>query len=231
MRPPHLPSIDARRTTRWVGLFLAAILTTSVCGCSLMILASKTFLGDPMIDSSFTQVTKVDLTKGVHRVLVVVTTPAAVKLQDPTVNNKLIEQISRSLRIHGVKTIQQNDVDNWLDDNGGYWESVDELANHFDTHFIVHVDLDRFDFDQARSREFIQGFVGGSVKGYEVRESEGAWKAHRVMNRGFEFHYPEDHPMLADKMSQSSFQSEFLSRITLRVTHMLCNHRASEEVQ
>jgi hypothetical protein len=212
------------------GYLLVFALVVNAAGCSLFVMAGKSLFGDPVLTAPFTVASKVDLTEGMHRVLVVATTPEGIKAEFPMVNNNLIETVSRKLRVNGVKTIEQNDVATWLDDNGGYWDHIDELAATFDTQFIVHIQVDKFEFDTARSKDFIQGFASGTVHAYEVRQTGGEWTAHRILNRPFDFKYPEEHPALADRTSRESFQNEFLERISIRVSHMLYDHRSTEEV-
>jgi hypothetical protein len=209
---------------------LSFVIASTACGCSLFVMAGKAIFGDPVQEAKFSQAAGVDLTKGMHRVLILASTPESVKSEYPAVEHDLLEQVTRRLKINGTEVINSNEVATWLDDNGGYWEDVSELARDFDTDYIIHVDVRRFEFDNARSNEFIQGVSSGSVMGFEVRTTDrGGRQAHRVFNHNFEYKYPEEHPKLADRTTRDEFHREFLKRISDRVSLLLYNHRASEE--
>ena len=229
MNAPVTRQIRYLRTIPRFAALLSVLLATSACGCSLFVMAGKAIFGDPMQTAAFTAASGVDLTKGMHRVLILASAPDSVQSEFPAVEHDLLEQVTRRMKVNGAQVVNSNEVATWLDDNGGYWEDVNELAEDFDTDYIIHIDVRRFEFDNARSNEFLQGIASGSVMGYELRTTDrGNRHAHRIFNRNFEFKFPEEHPKLADRTTRDEFHREFLKRISTRVSLLLYNHRASD---
>ena len=209
-----------------IGLAMMMLLTQS--GCSLFVMAGKALFGDPEITAPFSRAANVDLRTGEHRVLIVASTPEAIKSEFPTTNTDLLERVSRHLKSAGVDVVNTNKVATWLDDNGGYWENPTELARSFDVDYIIHLDIDRFRLQDTNSPDLYQGFVSGTVYGYEVREGEKGKSAFRIFNRPIEKEYPDGHPQLSDRMSRQSFHHEFLDRTGLQMAQMLYNFRTSD---
>lgn len=230
MNAPVTRQGRSRRTYPLLAVLLSSVILSSACGCSLFVMAGKAIFGDPVQTSAFTNASGVDLTKGTQTVLVLASAPDGVKSEFPAIAHEFLEQVTRRLKINGVHVVDSNNVADWLDNHGGYWEDVDELAQDFDTDYIIHVDLRGFKLDNAHSADFIQGLADGAVMGYAVRTSDtGARHAHRVYNHYFEFKYPEEHPKLADRTTRDEFHNEFLRRISTKVALLLYDHRPSEE--
>lgn len=220
----------SRRTISLFVVLLSATIASSACGCSLFVMAGKAIFGDPVQPAAFTNASGVDLTKGERRVLVLASAPDSVKSEFPAISHELLEQVTRRLKVNGVQVINSNDVADWLDNNGGYWEDINELARDFDTDYIIHVDLQSFALDNARSDDFIQGTATGAAMGYQVRTTDrNERRANRIFNHYFEFKYPEEHPKLADRTTRDEFHNEFLKRISTEISLLLYDHRASEE--
>ena len=135
------------------GLFAAA------SGCSLFVMAGKSLLGDPEMEAPFSKAAKVDLREGAHRVIVVASTPEVIKTEFPATTVDLIERVSRKLKSQGVNVVNSAKVASWLDDNGGYWEHIDELANAFDVEYIIHMEVDQLRLQDPNSPDLYQGFT------------------------------------------------------------------------
>ncbi|HUG20406.1 MAG TPA: hypothetical protein VMM56_15575 [Planctomycetaceae bacterium] len=213
-------------TTLATALAILAICTQS--GCSLFVMAGKALFGDPEITAPFSRAANVDLRTGKHRVLIVASTPEAIKTEFPTTNTDLLERVNRHLKTAGVNVVNYNKVATWLDDNGGYWEDPNELAKAFDVEYIIHIDVSQFRLHDTSSPDLYQGYVAGAVYGYEVRTGDKGKAAHRIFNRAIEKEYPEGHPQLSDRMSRQSFHQEFLDRTGLHLAQLLYNFRTSD---
>jgi hypothetical protein len=226
MRQSRLTSRSRRTANLGLAMALLAIFTQS--GCSLFVMAGKALFGDPEVTAPFSRAANVDLRTGQHRVLIVASTPEAIKSEFPTTNTDLLERVTRHLKTARVNVVNPNKVATWLDDNGGYWEDPDELAKAFDVDYIIHIDVAQFRLQDTNSPDLYQGFVSGNVYGYEVRTGEKGKTAHRVFNRAIEKEFPEGHPQLSDRMSRQSFQQEFLDRTGLQMAQLLYNFRTSD---
>lgn len=217
-----------RSTTLGLATALAMLVLCTQSGCSLFVMAGKALLGDPEITAPFSRAANVDLRTGEHRVLIVASTPEAIKSEFPTTNTDLLERVTRHLKTAHVNVINPSKVATWLDDNNGYWQDPNELASAFDVDYIIHIDVTEFRLQDTNSPDLYQGFVSGNVYGYEVREGEKGKTAHRIFNRAIEKEFPEGHPQLSDRMSRQSFHQEFLDRTGLQMAQLLYNFRTSD---
>ena len=118
-------------------LTAAAVIPLSVGGCSLFVMAGKMFFGDPKVAASFKNQTGVDLTEGQKSLLVVCRSPHLILNSAPTFEYDLTDGLLRRLKQKGVKVVSPDKVLRWLDDNGGEFEDVRELARDFDVDFIA----------------------------------------------------------------------------------------------
>ena len=193
-------------------------------------MAGKSLFGDPLRTSAFSRAASVDLREGTHRVVIVATTPETIKAEFPATNVDLIEKVSRQMKANGVKVVNYNTVATWLDDNGGYWDHVDELANAFETEYIVHFEIDSITHKKPNSPDMYEGHIEGTVYGYEVRETRSGKVAHRIFNHPFNRNYPDGYPQLADRMSKEEFHRELMEYTSSALAHTLYDHHASDEI-
>ena len=220
------------RSFRWKAraavVALIAVTLMSQSGCSLFVMAGKAIFGDPEVTAPFSKAANVDLRDGMHTVLIVASTPEAIKSEFPTTTSDLINRVTRRLKNAGVDVINPNKVATWLDDNGGLWDNPTELARAFDVDYIIHLNVEEFRLQDTTSPDLYQGFVSGNVSGYEVRETDEGKTAFRIFYRPIEKEYPEGHPLLSDRMPRESFHQEFMDRVSLQMSQMLHNFRTSD---
>lgn len=222
--------VDLKRTLRTSWILFAVMATSSLCGCSLFVMAGKSLFGDPKVEAPFSHAANVDLTDGLHKVVIVASTPEAIKYEFPATNVDLIEKVSRNLRTEGVQVVNPNKVATWLDDHGGYWEDINELAGAFECDYIIHLEVDNLSLREPNSRDMYQGHVAGTVYGYEVRQRRKDKVAHRIFHKAFDRTYPDGYPKLADRLSEDSFHRELMDHIAVFMTQMIVDHRTSERI-
>src|SRR5690606_36217545 len=103
------------------GLALV-LLAAGLPGSSLVTMAGKMIFGDPVMPCAFTNMTRVDLAKEGKTVVVVCSTPEAVKSDFPSLNIDLLDGVARQLNRREIKVVSPDDVAAWMDDNGGRWD-------------------------------------------------------------------------------------------------------------
>ncbi|MBD3672800.1 MAG: hypothetical protein HUJ26_04675 [Planctomycetaceae bacterium] len=222
-------TLNSRIFSQFLCSLLATAFLCSTTGCSLFVMAGKSLFGDPVMTAPFSHAASVDLTKGEHRVVIVASTPQTIQSEFPSTTIEMIEQVSRNLKANGVNVVSYNKVANWLDDNGGYWSDVDELANAFETEYIIHLDIDSMTLQEPNSPDMYEGRVSGTIYGYEVRQGRKEKTAHRIFNQNFTRKYPDGYPQLADRLSREEFHSELMEHICRAMAQQLYNHRPSDE--
>ncbi len=221
-------SNPSRRQTLAVALLMLVCLAVS--GCSLGVMAGKMLFGDPLITCEFTSRTKIDLSKDKKKVLVVCSTPESIRSDYPSLNYDLLEQITYGLHRHEIEVMDTGEVATWLDDNGGVWNDVDELAENFDADFIIHVDIDEFDYREPNSPNLLRGKAFGTVSAYEVKEMDGGKRALEVFTSEYTSEYPSHMPVSIESESPTVFRKKYLDRIADQIGRFFYNYRAGADI-
>jgi len=222
---------DNPSRSRLATLSLLGLLTVSLSGCSLFVMAGKMIFGDPMMPCAFHSATKVDLVKERSRVLIVASTPEAIKADWTSLNVDLIDGVARRLKVQGVDVINPDEVASWLDDNGGTFDHPTELAEHFKVDFIIHIDIERFTFHEDNSPTLYRGRTRGNIIGYSVQKVNGSKVARHVFEREFTSEYPEQYPLAAESISDKVFQKKYMDRVCAQITFLFYDHKMSEEIE
>lgn len=197
-------------TARFALLLSAALLIGSLSGCSLFVMAGKMIWGDPMLKPAFTQMTGVDLAEEEKTVLVIVSTPEAIRRDMPSLEFDLLDNVVRRLKSHGIKVVDPDDVATYIDDNGGQWSDVSEFARNFETDYIIHIDVETFHYREENSPSMFRGRTHGAIYAYQVQEIDGVKHAFQGFVGDFRVEYPRHHPVSAANRSAVNFQKEFI---------------------
>lgn len=191
-------------------LLLLVTLTASLSGCSLFVMAGKMFFGNPKIKPSFTSMTGIDLAKDEKTVLVICSTPEAIKSEMPSLNFDLLDGIVRRLKYHGISVIDPDKVATFIDDNGGQWYDASDFVDEFEADYIIHIDLEEFAFREENSSTMFRGRAIGAVYAYEVVEIGGQKQPYQSFVGDFRSEYPRHHPVSSEEMTKAVFQKRYL---------------------
>lgn len=219
---------DMRRVAGLRAALLAVL--AGLSGCQLVTMAGKMIMGDPVVTCAFTQQTHIDLVKDERTVLVVCQVPQSVRKTFPSLSYDILDGVTRRLKREGVGIVSPNDVASWLDDNGGRWEDVSELAEAFDADYIVDIDVNRFTHTEENSPDLFRGRASGMVVAYEVRTIDGLKTTHHAFEREFNSEYPSHHPISVTSISSKTFRKQYVDRVCNELAHLFYNHRMSDEV-
>ena len=219
------------RGGRWLILAVIGLLIGSQSGCSLFVMAGKMFFGDPKLECTFNQRTGIDLVHEYKQVLVVCSTPETIAGHLPSLRYDLADGLIRRLKRRGVTIVDPNRVATWIDDHGGLWNDLSELAEDFDADYILHVDLSEFDYREENSPTLFRGRAVGNVFVYAVRPEAGRRLVEQIFVQEFTSVHPANYPVSADRMSAKAFQTRYLDRITTQLAQMFYDHRVSEEME
>ncbi|WP_145261385.1 hypothetical protein [Calycomorphotria hydatis] len=218
-------AISRRSCGMRLGLICVALtICTVLSGCSLFVMAGKSIFGDPVIDCALKQLTSVNLAKGDHKVLVVATAPESVKRDSPGIELDIADRIGRRLRANGVRLERTGKLLTWLDDRGGVWQDVDELALEFDVDYIIHLDFDQLTFHEDNSPNLLRGRVAGNSYVYEVKEEDGIRDAVRIFSQEVTTTYPTHRPKFSHQVSDRIFREEFIDRTCRELAFLFTDH-------
>ncbi len=226
---------DSHRDCR-KGAQLRILLATSLFiiflpGCSLFIMAGKAILGDPQTTSTFELSTRVNLVKEGHQVLVVCSTPDAIKSEFPSINFDVLDGVTRRLKVHRIKVVDPDKISTWLDDHGGRWNDISELGEDFHADYIIHMDLAKFTCKEDNSPTLLRGQTEGRVHVYRVSDGPTGKLLSEVMDHEFTMAYPQGYPVSIEKKSSRLFTQEYTDRVCTKLAQLFYDHPVSEEIE
>jgi hypothetical protein len=211
-------------------LGLAAIACLSLSGCSLFLMGQKMFFGDPLVKAEFTTFTRVDLTKGKHKLLIVCSTPEALNEDLSTLKLDLIDGVTRRLKREGVKVVDPDEIASWIDEHGGLPKNPSDLARDFEVDYIAWIDVESFSYQEENSVRLLRGRTQGSVKVYKVSELDGDRMANIVFNKEFTTVYPPHQPISEVSRSADIFRRDFTHRVCDQLAHKFYDHRPGWDI-
>ncbi|MBL4886829.1 MAG: hypothetical protein JKY95_20175 [Planctomycetaceae bacterium] len=215
---------------RLLSLSLLAIILLSQPGCSLFVMAGKALTGDPKVTSKLRQRTGIDFIEDEKTVLIVCTTPEFLRLENSAIDQDIIVGVHRRFRRKDIRCIDPNDVDQWIGSIGGVWDDPSEIAEEFETDYIIHINLDQVSYTEENSPAFYRGNAHGDVKVYASREINGQKTAYVVFEQEYNSTYPNHHPIPTDSMSQRAFAEKFTKRMSDELARMFYDYRIGEEL-
>ncbi|MFQ5733940.1 MAG: hypothetical protein ACE5KM_18535 [Planctomycetaceae bacterium] len=227
--------MDARSTPlrrAAAGSLLIAI-PLLIAGCSLVIGGIRTFMGDPMLDSSFKRKTNVDLAGEGKTVVVLCSVPNAISSHYPSVSRDVLSGVTRNLKRETIKVVDDNRVLDWIDTHG-FPEGREDIARADFTEkadYVIHVELQEFTHRADKSPDMFQGRVVGMVHAYKIIDVDDRRDAAEVFTSEIRLVHPKYNPISASQMKGEAFQRKFVKRLTTRLAEMFYDHRAAMEVR
>lgn len=209
--------------------FAVALLLVSTGCVNITAMMSKMILGDPQISASFRQRTGVTLSDE-HTVIVYCTAPTTVLDEYPSVNIDLQKQLSQRMQRRGIKIVSSNDVSRAIDDNGGRADH-NILARKFpQADYVFIISLGAFDCKEPNSPNLFRGFSAGMIRAYAAKgdAAEGtARHAIQIFEQEFQVEHPT-HPVPRDSISPSTFEKQFLDKLSDELGRVFYDFRSSE---
>ena len=218
--------IDRRIVLRGICGLTGSFVLGSTVGCSKLFLASSKLLnGDPKIDAEFTTLTKEDLSKGLRTVLVVCSTPEAVEDDVSTLRLDMIDGITRRLKLHGVRTINPDQIADWIDEHDGIVSNPQELANDFETDYVIWIDVHAFSLHEPNSTRLLRGQTAGYIRVFKVEEHDEHRVALKVYQTEFSMTYPQHQPISEQGRGLDVFQKDYVKQLCDFLSERFYNHR------
>lgn len=229
MQLDHRSLRDSRR--RFLAASAATVAGLGLLpGCSLGVMFNKMILGDPKVTAEFRNMTRIDLSKGKHKVLVVCTAPASVDDEVSTLKLDLIDGVTRRMRLNGVDVIDPDRIATWIDDNGTFRDPA-ELAADFETDFIAWIEVNQFSFREDNSPKLLRGRCAGFLHVFRVDPAtEGGQKfVSTVYESEFSSTYPRLQPLSETGRSAILFQKEYVDRVCDHLAEKFYDHRPGRD--
>lgn len=211
-------------------------------------MAGKMFFGDPKMPSAFRLKTGINLEKDAFLVAVVCQTPEAIRLELPSLNFDLTEAIQRRLELRGIRTVDADDIADWIDDFGGRIGPLQTLAERFRPDVIVVVEVEQYSVREPNSLNMYRGRSHGTVTAYRVPRYDGQGrevsarerrKVHadtlrvgkplQVYVAEYRTEFPRHNPVSSDQVSLRVFQRQFLDHLATQLARQFHDYRYGSE--
>lgn len=210
-------------------LLLLAVISLTVGGCSLGVMAGKMFKGEPLRTAEFHSMTGIDLDEGKHRIAIVCSTPTAVESDLTSLSFDLIDGITRKLKVHGVDVVDPDVVAKWIDDNGGVVTDPTAMVNAFDAEFIAWIDIDTFSLrEDETDSKLLRGRTNGFVRVFKAQSVGDSKTALTAFNSEFTSIFPSHQPISELSRTKLSFQKEYIGRLCSELAVKFYDHRPGE---
>lgn len=217
--------IPRRLLIQAAGMGLCGAIATSLPGCSLGVMFGKMVMGEPLVPADFRQMTREDLMKGKHTVLVVCKAPNHVDADNSTLSYDLIDGVTRRMKLNGIKVVNPDHVASWVDEHGGVGIDPTELAEEFDPDYVVVIDVQSFSYREPNSPKMLRGQAAGFVRAYEVTKIDGHHRVNNVFVSEFHSTYPKHQPLQEEQRSSIVFQKEYMDRFCDALAQKFYDHR------
>lgn len=206
--------MDRCRLPSTSRLLLILLLACTLAGCTQMAVVGKMLVGDPTVESPFSQITGESLEDGAT-VALVCTAPDSVLSEYDSVAIDVQDELERLMNRHDINVVNGDDVITVLNRQGGQFDAQ-LIAEQVDADYILHIDVEYFDHRVPNSSHLYHGVAGGSVYGYEiVRDENSTISVHtrRVFENEFQSEYPGAHPVPADRTPERVFRNRFIDSL------------------
>ena len=207
----------------------AAFLATSLTGCMQVAVLGKLLVGDPKVESAFSQITGESLEDGA-RVALICTAPDSVLSEYDSVAVDVQAEVGRLMARRGITMVDSDDVVDVLNRQGGQFDAQ-VIAENVEADYIVHVDLEYFDHRVPNSSQLYHGQAGGNVYGYAIHDEDDSplgKHAAQVFEREFQSQYPGQHPVPADRTPVRVFRNRFIDAVSAELGRMFYDFRTQE---
>jgi hypothetical protein len=223
--------MSSRINLTWHRAFVVAALAglLSQAGCTQVAVLGKWLVGDPKVDAAFKATTGKSLEKGA-RVALVCTAPDGLVSGYDAVALDLREELYNSMDRRGIVMVDADEVSDALDELGGTVDAT-ELSRKLEIDYLLHVDVEFFDYRAPNSPRLFHGRAVGLVYGYEVREtpdSDLGQHAVQVFEREFHVEYPGPHPVPVDQTPERVFRNRFIDQIAADLGRLFYDFRTNE---
>lgn len=226
MKIRHSHQFDRRTMLQFLGQAACGSVLFSTIGCSKMIVGTgKLLFGDPKLPAEFTTLTKEDLTKGLRTVLVICSTPEAVEDDIASLSLDVVDGVSRRMRLQGVKTINPDQVADWLDEHAGIVGDPQELARDFETDYIAWIDVSSFHLHEPNSPRLLRGSTTGYIRVFKIEEHNGQRMALKVYQTEFSLTYPQHQPISQQQRGVEVFQKDYVKQLCDMLAERFYDHR------
>jgi hypothetical protein len=195
-------------------------------GCNYLILAGYLIGGPPSIEPDFDKMTNKSMTDLDVTVAVVCYAPTELKWDFDQIDNELAKYISFQLRDHKIQVISPDYVRAWLDENPD-WDKPEEIGAHFNTTYVIYIDLHEYSLYEENSANLYRGRAEGLISVYEM-DDDG--NGERIYSKEIISKYPRLAPRSTSEVTHTNFKRQYLSRLSDEIGRLFYEYYAGDNI-
>lgn len=217
MKTTRVQPLRARtRAFRWLLLLCFSI--ASMSGCTQFVLISYLIHGPPTIEPDFDSETGKSLSEPKKTVAVVCFAPKELQWKFPQIDNQIATAVAYRLGQNHIKVIHPDYVKAWTDAHPE-WEKAAEIGKAFEANYVIEIELAEFTLHEGSSTTLYRGKSEAYVHVVEMElvDKQLTGEGERIFTKELDFEFPTRVPRSSHDQSLSSFQAEYLSRLSERI--------------
>lgn len=207
-----------RRTPLWAGWLALCLFSACLSGCSHFVLLSYIIHGPPTVEPDFDAETGKSMSAPKTTVAVVCFAPRELQWKFPQLDSQIATAVAYRLGQNHIKVIHPDYVKAWTDANPN-WEKAAEIGQAFEANYVIEIELADFSLHEGTSTTLYRGKTEAYVYVVEMEKVDGklTGEGERIFTKELDFEFPTSVPRSSNDQSLTSFQSEYLSRLSERI--------------
>lgn len=213
-----LPQPIRKSARTCLGLLAACLLSMGISGCSQFVLLSYIIHGPPTIEPDFDAETGKSMSAPGKTVAVVCFAPKELQWKFPQIDDQIATAVAYRLGQNHIKMIHPDYVKAWTDAHPD-WEKASEIGKAFDANYVIEIELAEFTLHEGSSTTLFRGKSEAYIHVVEMEKVDDklTGEGERIFTKELDFEFPTRVPRSSNDQSLSSFQSEYLSRLSERI--------------
>ncbi|WP_231740696.1 hypothetical protein [Thalassoglobus neptunius] len=195
------------------SLVLMCLLGLTCSGCSQFVIISYLLHGPPSIEPDFDAETGESLSNPDIKVAVVCFAPTELQWKFPQIDEQVATYVSGRLSQNHITMIHPDFIKAWVDEHPD-WERAEEIGAEFDADYVIEIELADFSLHEGTSTTLYRGQTEAYI--HVVKVDEDGY-GDRIFTKELDFVFPTRVPRSSYDQSLTSFQREYLSRLSERI--------------
>ncbi len=221
----RVPAKSKRRTVLST-MFAVALMCAALSGCNYIMVFGYLIGGPPSVEPLFDKETKESMTDKGVRVVVVCFAPNDIKYNFESIDHELSQYVSYQLFSHKIEVVNPDLVKAWLEENKD-WDKPEEIGAHFQTTYVIYIDLNEFTLYEEGSVELYRGRAEGIVSVWKMDDDNHAEK---IFSAEKTSKYPMHQPVSSGDKTYSTFKGEYLTRLSEEIGRFFYEYYVADEI-
>ena len=197
-------------------LVLLATIGMICSGCQQFVIISYLLHGPPSIEPDFDAETGESLSAPGVTVAVVCFAPKELQWKHPQIDQQVSTYVAQRLSQNHISTVHPDRVQAWVDEHAD-WERAEEIGTAFHANYVIEIEIADFSLHEGSSTTLLRGKTEAYVSVVKVHEDG---YGEQVFTKELDFTFPTRVPRPTSGTTVSSFQREYLSRLSERIGWM-----------